>query len=466
MVFTSITFLFAFLPLVLLLDALAPPKTRNAVVLAASLLFYAWGEGPYVLLLFALFLGNALAAPLVARARSTSRVLVLAIVVAGNLVPLLVLKYTNFALTSVYNLLGAVGAAPHEPWHLRLHLPLGISFFTFQAISYQTDLWRNNEEAPARTEQLGVYLFMFPQLVAGPIVRFQDVARELVHRTSSVLDRHEGLARFVQGLGKKVLIADVLATAADPVFGAPEALSPQTAAIGLAAYSLQIYFDFSGYSDMAIGLGRMLGFSLPENFRHPYAARSVTDFWRRWHITLSSWFRDYVYVPMGGSRLGRLRTFVNLWIVFLLCGLWHGAAFNFIVWGAVHGAALSVERIFRERASLPRFLVIPLGHVWTLAVVSAAWVLFRSESLHSAGTFFASLCGTGPPHEAKSFAFGTKVETTLVLGAVLSIGPLRFFAKFRAVLRPLAVPALVLVFVASLARVIATTHSPFIYFRF
>ncbi|MEM8713080.1 MAG: MBOAT family O-acyltransferase, partial [Planctomycetota bacterium] len=316
MVFSQPTFLFAFLPLVLGVHLVAPRWARNAFLLLASLGFYAWGEGGLVLLLA----GSALAAQFVGTRVAR----------AGPGTP----EARRWLGAGIALHLGLLAVFKYAGWltggRVAIDLPLGISFFTFQAISFLIDVYRRDAEPPRRATDFALYLALFPQLVAGPIVRYRDLARDVAERTLASSDFAEGVRRFVFGLSKKVLIADVLSHTADSVFAlGPESLAPAVAWIGVAAYTLQIYFDFSGYSDMAIGIGLMLGFHLPENFRHPYASGSITEFWRRWHISLSTWFRDYLYIPLGGNRLGPARTYLNLWAVFLLCGLWHGAAWTF-----------------------------------------------------------------------------------------------------------------------------------------
>lgn len=364
MVFSSPIFLFLFLPAVLAVYYLTPRAARNGALLAASLLFYAWGEVFHVAVMLASIAMNYAAGRWIARAAGRRRTVAVGAAVAANLLWLGWFKYAGF-----------LGGIANDVFGLRwrrpdVHLPIGISFFTFQALSYVIDLGRGRAEPERSALRLALFISLFPQLIAGPIVRYVDIARDLVARRETLARFASGVRRFTVGLGKKMLIANVLAEPADRVFGlAPADLTAPLAWLGVAAYTAQIYFDFSGYSDMAIGLGRMFGFEFPENFRHPYAARSITEFWRRWHITLSTWFRDSLYVPLGGNRRGSARTALNLLAVFLLCGLWHGAAWNFVVWGLYHGALLGLERPWRGRRAPGA--AAPLRHAYTLLAVAA-----------------------------------------------------------------------------------------------
>jgi len=329
MIFSSTTFLFVFLPLCLGFYYLAPRGLRNTVLLAFSLLFYAWGEALYTGLMLVSILGNHVAGHIVARANTTStRKAALVMGLVFNLGLLAVFKYLGWLVRSLYGIGTEVGLDLPAHWgNFQIHLPIGISFFTFQAISYLIDVWRNQAAPQRRIQDFALYIALFPQLIAGPIVRYSDVARQLNRRKHRLHLFASGIQRFVQGLAKKVLVANVLAVPVELVLRTPgDEVSTAAAWFAMLAYAGQLYFDFSGYSDMAIGLGRMFGFRFKENFLHPYESRSIHEFWRRWHVSLSSWFRDYLYIPMGGSRVGRVRTYLNLWTVFLLVGLWHGAA--------------------------------------------------------------------------------------------------------------------------------------------
>ncbi len=476
MVFASPLFLFLFLPLTLAAYFVVPRRGRNAVLLVASLAFYAWGEAPYVALvlasvLFNWWMGMRIAAAAQPRARGRR----LAVAVAGNLGTLAVFKYANFAAANVNAIAPVFGIGPLA-W-AAIPLPLGISFFTFHAISYVVDVYKRNAEAQRSISAFALYILLFPQLIAGPIIRWRDIAAQLVAREARLADIAYGIRRLVIGLGKKTLIANTLGRTADAVFALPPAeLSAPLAWLGLACYTLQIYFDFSGYSDMAIGLMRMFGFRILENFNYPYVARSIREFWRRWHISLSNWFRDYLYLPLGGNRHGAWRAYRNLAIVFLLCGLWHGASWPFVLWGAWHGVFLVAERAGLERA-LARSQV--LAHVYALLAVMGGWVLFRSDTLAHAVGYYRALCGLNPApaalHPLAQHLDGLLVAA-LVAGTIFATPLARRIGAWRdRVAAPggrgapvLAIDGawLAAVFVASAARLAAGTYNPFIYFRF
>ena len=337
MVFSAPIFLFLFLPIVLALYFVTPSRMRNPLLLGASLVFYGWGEPRFVAVMLASALVNYGFA--LAIGAGTRRRLLLSLAITVNLGLLAVYKYSDFAVANVNTLLGWTGV----PLLARpgLILPLGISFFTFHAVSYLMDVYRGRVPAQRNPLDVALYIALFPQLIAGPIVRYATIAPEIARRRTTWDGLVWGIRRFVVGLGKKVLIANTLARPADAVFGLPPSeMSAGLAWLGVACYALQIYFDFSGYSDMAIGLARIFGFPFPENFRYPYVSRSLTEFWRRWHISLSTWFRDYLYVPLGGNRRGPARVYLNLVVVFVFCGLWHGASWTFLVWGLFHGVFL------------------------------------------------------------------------------------------------------------------------------
>lgn len=323
---------------------------------------------------------------------SNTRKIILFFAIAINLFLLVIFKYAGFLLSSINGLLSLTGSAQFSVPYISL--PIGISFYTFHAISYLIDIYRRNVHPNSSLVEYSLYIMLFPQLVAGPIIRYKDIHTQLDTRSVGIPDLEEGIYRFVLGLSKKVLLANPLALIADNGFDAPvNELTTAGAWLCLVTYTLQIYLDFSGYSDMAIGLARMFGFHFPENFNYPYKARSIQDFWRRWHISLSTWFRDYVYIPLGGNRLGAARTLLNLWIVFLLTGIWHGASWNFIIWGAIHGLFLMTERLLQESrfARLP--VPVLLQHAYTLLVVMFAWVFFRIEGFQEAVSFIKLLLG-------------------------------------------------------------------------
>jgi alginate O-acetyltransferase complex protein AlgI len=353
------------------------------------MIFFAWGGVSYSLLLVASVVFNYFTGLGIGKSqRHRWRKIFLAIGVALNLVFLGTFKYASFFIENLNQLLGHFGGHGFE--NSPILLPIGISFYTFQAMSYLVDVYRRQVPYQRSIWNLGLFISLFPQLIAGPIVRYHEIERQIMLRHSTIERFAGGIRRFIIGLAKKVLIANSMGFVADECFnmGMGE-LSTPLAWIGIVSYSLQIYFDFSGYSDMAIGLGKMFGFELPENFNFPYVARSIKEFWRRWHISLSSWFKDYLYIPLGGNRLGRHRTYVNLFIVFFVTGLWHGASWTFVVWGLVHGSFLVIEKLTDQR--FPDRLPVFLQHIYTLFVVMMAWVLFRADTFGYAADF-SKLC--------------------------------------------------------------------------
>jgi len=485
MIFSSLLFLFLFLPLTLVVYYSVGTKLKNHVLLLASLFFYAWGEIGYVLLMLFSIGINYLFGILIDRARRENRAtgMVLAAGVTLNLLPLAFFKYGNFLVDNCNQLL--LSPLGIEPIALApIHLPIGISFFTFQAISYIVDVYRRQATVQHRPVNLALYIALFPQLIAGPIVRYRDVALQITKRSTSLEDFQSGVQRFVIGLGKKVLIANTVGAVADHVFTLQSGTLPAGLLwLGMICYTLQIYYDFSGYSDMAIGLGRMFGFHFLENFNYPYSASSIQDFWRRWHISLSSWFKDYLYIPLGGNRKGEVRTYWNLLTVFFLCGFWHGASWNFIVWGLYHGMFLVLERIGLGRllARLP----LVFRHCYTILVFSIGWVFFRAETLPQALEYLAGLTHFGlPPYlDAQLFgALNVQFYIALVVGLVFSFPVLPYFLKILSAFSqdasrtgrfiaascntfvPLIWIALIVVY--STTQLISGTHNPFLYFRF
>ena len=481
MVFSSTIFLFFFLPLTLLAYFVVGPRGRNAILLAASLLFYAWGETVYLLVMLFSIAANYLFGLLIDRARQRGRRggLAFACAVATNLGLLGFFKYANFLVDNLNPVLPVLGLAPMDIG--RVHLPIGISFFTFQALSYIIDLYRNETTVQRSLLNFALYKALFPQLIAGPIVRYRDVAREIERRTVSLHDFASGVQRFIIGLGKKVLIANVMGRAADTIFATPAETLPATLAwIGAIAYMLQIYFDFSGYSDMAIGLGRMFGFHFLENFNYPYIARSIREFWRRWHISLSTWFRDYLYIPLGGNRHGPVRTGANLLLVFLLCGLWHGASWTFLIWGVYHGIFLVLERVPAVRRLLDR-LPAPVQHAYVLLVVLVGWVFFRADTFAHALAYLQAMVDFSRPPLFNSqlfLALNNEFSLTLAAAVIGSTPVFMLLQRWRAgrpivpapAMRWLAATAQVgslgFVLVYSIAAVLGGAHNPFLYFRF
>ncbi len=384
MVFSSLTFLFLFLPVVLFLLSLCRKiPYQNTLLFLSSLLFYAWGGVSYTLILLGSIVVNFLAGNAIQN-HPHHRKLWFTLAVILNLSSLIFFKYANFLVDNVNVLTSIFGISPI--FLKRILLPIGISFYTFQGISYLTDVYRGQVKAQTNFVRLGTYIALFPQLIAGPIIRYHEIEPQLSQRDFSWENLYQGIQRFCLGLARKILIANQLALIADDIFArAPGTITSATAWLGALVYALQIYYDFAGYSDMAIGLGRMFGFRFPENFNFPYLATSIRDFWRRWHITLSAWFKDYLYIPLGGNRKGKGRTYLNLYIVFFLTGLWHGASWTFVVWGLMHGTLMVVERLGFDRLLEKSYQ--PLRHLYTLLMVVVAWVFFRADSLDYAVTF-------------------------------------------------------------------------------
>jgi alginate O-acetyltransferase complex protein AlgI len=484
LLFTEPTFLFLFLPVLLALYFAPLSRTHGAygnwLLLVASVVFYATGGGSFTWLMLASIAFNYWMAIAVDRVHGQPAARRrLALVVGVNLVVLAVFKYANFFVDNVNTLFLVLSARPLiVP---RVLLPIGISFFTFHAISYVVDVYRRDATAQKSPVHAALYLLLFPQLIAGPIIRYRDIADQLACRTVTLDDFAYGVRRFVIGLSKKVLVANVVAGPADKIFAMPPAqLSAAHAWLGIVCYTIQIYFDFSGYSDMAIGLGRMFGFRFPENFRWPYIASSVQEFWRRWHISLSTWFRDYLYIPLGGNRVPPSRRYRNLVMVFFLCGLWHGASWNFVVWGLWHGAFLVVERFIHDRRRQAHFptLLSPLTHAYTLLVVIIGWVFFRADTLAYAAEFLNAMAGLGrarPTAFPPAFYLTPELWLALIAGVIGSMpwvpalstrverdpDPAR-----RTPIQALSAAALVALLVASILQMAARTYNPFIYFRF
>jgi alginate O-acetyltransferase complex protein AlgI len=463
MLFPSITFLFYFLPLVFIIYCVMPGiAAKNLFLLLASLLFYAWGEPWFVVVLIGQIALNYCAALVIGAVERAQRTLATAVGVAANLLLLGLFKYADFAL-------GTLNAVLREDAFALpgLALPLGISFFTFHAISYLIDVHRGEVAANRSPLQVAVYIAMFPQLVAGPIIRYHRISHQLGQRRMTLGRASAGLRIVIIGLAQKVLIADEVARIAEAVFDKVGEPSFLEAWLGLGAYTVQIYFDFAGYSNMAIGLGLALGFGFPRNFRLPYSARSITDFWRRWHISLSQWLRDYLYVPLGGSRGSAIATYRNLWLVFLLCGLWHGANWTFVIWGVHHGCLLVIERAGVGRM-LERVPVL-LARLYALVAVMTGWVWFRARDFDHALTFFASLAGL---HGWADVSMSTNIVlhpatlAAMAIGSVLATIRIDGVRAARPVLALADTVAIAVFLGLSVLSVAAGSYSPYLYFRF
>jgi alginate O-acetyltransferase complex protein AlgI len=477
-VFSSPIFLFLFLPLVLGVYLLLPRKAWNLWLLIASLFFYAWGEKLYTLIMLASISANYVFGLLIEQQRgrrAMKPVMVAAVVV--NLLLLIGFKYANFLVDSLNALLSPFGVSRIQL--LPVHLPIGISFFTFHALSYVIDVYRADARGQKNFIRVALYVTLFPQLIAGPILRFHQVADQFVSRQVDLRLFAAGVRRFLVGFGKKVLIANTLATPADAIFGvAPTTLSSGAAWLGIISYTLQIYFDFSGYTDMALGLGNMFGFHFPENFNYPYISRSIKEFWRRWHISLSTWFRDYLYIPLGGNRVSPARNYFNLVTVFFLCGLWHGASWTFVIWGLYHGLFLIIEHspFSRWLERRPRFFT----HIYALAIVIVGWVLFRADTLTHALGYLQAMIGlrnsNQPAYTVLALHFNPAVGLALLSGILGStpwmknigarLDSVSLHPAVRIGMESLVNAALLVMFFVALTQLAAGTYNPFIYFRF
>jgi len=466
MVFTSAVFLGVFLPLLIGVYFLANAKARPYVLLLFSLLFYAWGEPSAVVIMLALMVLNYFLALGMSAAgeRKWLSATLLGVGVCADLGALVAYKYIGFIVSNLLPVFTHFGVKMLVP---QVALPIGISFYVFQIISYMVDVRRGTVEVQRNPFKFMLYVSLFPQLIAGPIVRYATIAQDIENRTADFDNIVAGFRRFTIGLAKKVLIADVMAGAVDVIFAAKvETIPGLYCWLGAIMYTLQIYFDFSGYSDMAIGLGRVFNFRFLENFDHPYASCSVQEFWRRWHISLSSWFRDYLYIPLGGNRKGTVRTDVNLFVVFLLCGVWHGAAWNFVVWGVYHGVGLVVERAGFGKI-VKRFPKV-VGNLYLMLFVVIGWVLFRAPDLGYAGTYIGNMFGGG---DAAFRSFTPLIDfISLDKAFLMVVGIVASYPMFEPMAR--RVPEFVrlvfgvLLFAVAFMLAMTSAYSPFIYFRF
>jgi alginate O-acetyltransferase complex protein AlgI len=474
-VFSSNLFLFGFLPVVLTVHFLLPARLRNLFLFAASIFFYTWGSGPIVIPFVAAIAFNYWAGAFIARAAKSAprrAKLLLGLTLGADCALLFYYKYFNFFCGELGRALQLLGVDWQQ--NSRVTLPIGISFFLFQAMTYPVEIYRGEEKPAKRLVDVAAYLALFAHLIAGPVVRYSEIRRELETRSVTIGSLFYGLQRFAVGLGKKVLIANQLGVVADGAFGAaPGTLTAAMAWLGTVCYSLQIYFDFSGYSDMAIGLAEFLGFHFPENFNDPYRATSITDFWRRWHMTLSRWFRDFVYIPLGGNQKGELRTYLNLFVVFFLCGLWHGAAWNFVVWGMFHGALLVAERVLKTRFGfVPSG---PIGTVVTCSLVFIGWVLFRAADTTAALGYLRTMFGFSPSvvgfqYYPPAYYLTRTVTFTLTGAMALTWLPRERLRELRVWTEPIGITlvgaaSLALIF-CSAAVLSTVAFNPFIYFRF
>lgn len=474
MVFSSINFIFIFLPLLFLFYFIIPKKfcpVRNFILLAASFAFYAYGEPRYLVIMLISILLNYIFGLLLSVKRFKRKKIILAAAVFLNLSLLAYFKYTNFFLSNLYALMGK------EFTLLNIVMPIGISFFTFQGLSYVLDIFMGHAKAQKNPLHVALYISLFPQLIAGPIVRYQTIANEIVERHENSTEAAEGVRRFLLGLGKKMLIANAMGAVADTVFAVETAeMAASLAWVGAIAYTFQIYFDFSGYSDMAIGLGKVFGFHFLENFNYPYISKSITEFWRRWHISLSTWFRDYVYIPLGGNRVSSGRHYFNIFAVWFLTGFWHGAAWNFIAWGLYFAVLLLLEKKFLSE----RLVQCPklMQHAYACFFIVLGWIIFRSNGLSYALSYIQvlfGLRGTGfLDRQTVYLLIEYRVEFIIAIVASLPVKAWaeRFFAKRKDSVLCNAVfyhgqnVFSLAIFALSVIYLINSTFNPFIYFRF
>lgn len=480
MVFSSTVFLFVFLPTVILLYFIVDKRLRNFLLLLASLFFYAWGEPSFVLAILANITANYIFGICIDKNQQIDRKIWLILALIFNIGMLGYFKYYNFFMDNINNFLKLNNLSTIN--YTRVALPLGISFFTFQAMSYVIDVYKKEVDVQNNFVDLALYVSLFPQLVAGPIVRYDTIEKELKNRSVKIEDISIGFHRFILGFFKKIVLANTLGKCVDSIFSLDFSyISFLASWLGIICYTLQIYFDFSGYSDMAIGLGRMFGFNFLENFNLPYISKSIREFWRKWHISLSTWFRDYLYIPLGGNRKGLFRTYLNLLIVFFITGLWHGASWNFVLWGLFHGCFLIIERLGFENTlkKLPEFI----QKFYTIVIVMIAWVFFRSDNLHMAIEYIKIMF-----NPFKKTLIGYPLRTfldnytifILILSIFLSFGfSNEFFnlffknanstengnSKFKSFLI-LRFSIYIFMFIYAIIRLSVSTYNPFIYFRF
>ena len=479
MLFSSLTFIFIFLPLVLGIYFISKDKYKNTILLVFSLFFYAWGEPKYIILMIFSIIFNFFFGLLIDKYRTNKKLSVALLIfdIVMNLLMLVMFKYSNFLVNTINDIfnLNITSISIFNKDILKLTLPIGISFYTFQMLSYIIDLYKGEVKVQKNILLLGTYIAFFPQLIAGPIVRYETIENELKNRTHTFNKFVFGLKRFIIGLGKKVILANNLAFVADQIIDSGNIGNYGTiiAWIAMFAYALQIYYDFSGYSDMAIGLGKMFGFTFLENFNYPYISRSITDFWRRWHISLSSWFRDYVYIPLGGNRVKKSRWVFNIMIVWMLTGLWHGASWNFIIWGLYFGIILIVEKYFLKNIldKLPKII----RNIYTLFIVMISFIIFSSDNINSAFVVIKGLFSFGSLDFSNDFIiyYVRSYVVILISGLVLStplikniISKLKENKILNYIINFLEVIVIVLIIIVITSMLIDSSYNPFLYFRF
>lgn len=466
MLFSSMTFVYMFLPIVCLIYLCSKRELHNAILLAASILFYAWGEPRYLAIMLLTIIVNYAGAIAIERFNSHKKI-PLIITILINLGFLAYFKYFNFVIDNINTIFSA------NIKLIEIILPLGISFYTFQAMSYLIDVYRGECKAQKDFYKLALYICLFPQLIAGPIVKYHDIAEQIDSREVNFDKVQYGVKRFIIGLSKKMLIANTLGAIADKIFiQSPDTFTPLVAWIGAFAYSFQLFFDFSGYSDMAIGLGAIFGFKFLENFNYPYISKSITEFWRRWHISLSTWFKQYLYIPLGGSKCGIKKTCFNLAVVFFLTGLWHGASWTFIIWGIWNGFFIILEKITGWHKDIQGIWINVTKHIYAIFVFIIGWVLFRSEDLGYAFTYIKNMFGLVNVHDI-SYALPYYIDTyEIIMFTAALLCSLPIFknilnvTKANKTLYAFVNLWLLFLFLLSSATIAASTYNPFIYFRF
>ena len=463
MLFSSMTFVFMFLPIVCALYLLSSKRFHNPILLAASILFYAWGEPKYLAIMLLTIVINYFGAIVIEKVHLKKLALLSTVVL--DLGFLIYFKYFNFIIDNINNLFHANINA------IDVIMPIGISFYTFQAISYVIDVYRGDCKAQKDIYKLALFICLFPQLIAGPIVKYHDVADQIEDREVNFDKVTVGVKRFIIGLSKKMLIANTLGAIADKIFTQPaDTFSPLVAWLGSISYTLQLYYDFSGYSDMAIGLGLIFGFQFMENFNYPYISKSITEFWRRWHISLSTWFKQYVYIPLGGNRISKNRTYINLGIVFLLTGIWHGASWNFVFWGIWNGFFIILEKMTGWHNDTDKLPVKILKHIYTIFVFILGWVMFRADNMTYAWTYLKNMFGLVKVHDITytMMYYVDNIEIITLIAAILCAMPI-FRNMIHIEKKPVKLLVniwLLVLFILSSASIAASTYNPFIYFRF
>ncbi len=465
MLFTSTIFLFLFLPILITIYYLIKDEYKNYTLLFASLFFYAWGGPKYVIVMILSIAVNYAFGMLLDKRREYGK-LIVSLAVLFNLGMLGYFKYTNFFIQNINNLFGVEYALKS------IVMPIGISFFTFQAMSYVIDVYRKEVAVQKNIYKLALYVSFFPQLIAGPIVKYHDVCEQIENRTTTTNDILDGCYRFIIGFAKKIILANSMGFVADNIYNLDLVyISPAMAWIGSIAYMLQLFFDFSAYSDMAIGLGKMFGFTFLENFNYPYISKSISEFWRRWHISLGTWFRQYLYIPLGGNRKGVTRTYINLFIVFFVTGFWHGASWSFIIWGLWHGVFQIIERItgFTKSEKVPNII----KHVYVLLVVNIGWVFFRADDLDFAIDYLKKMFLLDTNYTAlfdPRYYLSNNVIILMIIGVLVSTPIFKNLLNYQNTnsrkVQTIQLFFVTLLFIISIALLSATTYNPFIYFRF